>query len=105
LDFAPDLNELEQLIASGKPERARAKYASIGDRIERSAGEEARLTLEYLRAQILATEDDYTAAVDLAEPATMRGPRPTAKLSSISRHGSWTIRNSRGMPTIIWGWP
>ena len=66
MDFAPDLNELEQLIASGNLERARAKYASIADRIEHSAGEEARLTLEYLRAQILATEDDYAAAVDLA---------------------------------------
>jgi tetratricopeptide (TPR) repeat protein len=66
LDFAPDLNELEQLIASGKLERARAKYASIADRIERSAGEKVRLALEYLRALILATEDDYAAAVDLA---------------------------------------
>jgi tetratricopeptide (TPR) repeat protein len=67
LDFAPDLNELEQLIASGKLERARSKYASIADRMERSAGEDDRLTLEYLKAQILATGDDYSAAVELAE--------------------------------------
>jgi tetratricopeptide (TPR) repeat protein len=66
LDSAPDLNELSELIASGKLESARAKYASIVDRIGPAGSEEDRLSLELLRAQILASEDDYGAAAELA---------------------------------------
>ena len=72
MDLAPDLNELEQLIASGKLESARSKYASIADSADESTGEDDRLTLEYLKAQILAIEDDYKAAVDLAESLLTR---------------------------------
>jgi tetratricopeptide (TPR) repeat protein len=72
LEFAPELKELEHLIASGQIESARAKYASIADRIGVIGREEDSLSLEYLRAQILATGDDYQAAVDLAESLIKR---------------------------------
>jgi transcriptional regulator with AAA-type ATPase domain/tetratricopeptide (TPR) repeat protein len=65
LEFAPELNELEHLIASGKLETAREKYVSLADRIEASGRDEYRLGLEFLRAQILATGDDYKAATEL----------------------------------------
>lgn len=67
MKIAPELDELSGLIASGKLESARAKYASIADRIGTAGLEEDRLSLELLRAQILATEDNYREAVDLAE--------------------------------------
>jgi tetratricopeptide (TPR) repeat protein len=67
LEFAPELTTLSELIASGKLESARATYASIADRMGPTASEEDRLSLELLKAQILATGDDYQASADLAE--------------------------------------
>jgi len=67
VDFATELQNLQHLIAAGKLENARAKYMVIADGMRCSGEEEEQLLLEFFKAQILAGEDDYATAIDLAE--------------------------------------
>jgi transcriptional regulator with AAA-type ATPase domain/tetratricopeptide (TPR) repeat protein len=66
VDFATELRDLQHMIAAGKLESAGAKYKAIADRMGCSGGKEEQLLLGFLRAQILAGEDEYSAAIGLA---------------------------------------
>jgi DNA-binding NtrC family response regulator/tetratricopeptide (TPR) repeat protein len=67
VDVTGELRDLQRLIAAGKLASARGKYRSIADRMHRSAEEEEQLLLEFFKAQILAGEDDYATAIDIAD--------------------------------------
>lgn len=66
MDVTSQLRDLQHLISAGKLESAKGKYRAIADRMRCSGEEEEQLLLEFLKAQILAGEDDYSTAIDLA---------------------------------------
>jgi DNA-binding NtrC family response regulator/tetratricopeptide (TPR) repeat protein len=60
------------LIASGQHAIAKGKYRAIADRVRCSGEEEEQLVLEFFKAQILAGEDDYPSAIELADKLLRR---------------------------------
>lgn len=72
MDFATKLHDLQQLIAAGKLESAREKYRVVADGMRCSGEEVEQLLLEFFKAQILAGEDEYARAIDLAETLLKR---------------------------------
>jgi DNA-binding NtrC family response regulator/tetratricopeptide (TPR) repeat protein len=72
VDFASDLSDLQRLIASGQHAIAKGKYRAIADRVRCSGEEEEQLVLEFFKAQILAGEDDYPSAIELADKLLSR---------------------------------
>ncbi|MGQ9809766.1 MAG: sigma 54-interacting transcriptional regulator [bacterium] len=61
-----DLKYLEQLMSSGKISTAKLHYAAVADRLKLEGEEEEHLVLDLLKAQILAAEDRYQEAVEIA---------------------------------------
>ncbi len=61
-----DIKYLEQLISSGKISTAKLHYAAVTDRFKSEGEAEEHLVLELLKAQILAAEDRYQEAVEIA---------------------------------------
>lgn len=72
MDFDSELHNLQQLVAAGELENAKAKYRDIADGMGDSGEEIDRLTLELYRARILAAEDDYAGAIGLARNLLLR---------------------------------
>jgi tetratricopeptide (TPR) repeat protein len=72
VDFAAKLQDLQQLIAAGKLESAKAKYMAIADGLRPSGEEKEQLQMEFFKAQILAGEDDYAAAIEVANRLLIR---------------------------------
>jgi tetratricopeptide (TPR) repeat protein len=65
VDVAPDLNDLQHLIASGNLESAREKYRLIADQMQGSSRQDQQLLLEFYKAQILGGEDQYPQDLNL----------------------------------------
>jgi tetratricopeptide (TPR) repeat protein len=72
VDITSELSDLQQLIAAGKLKSARGKYRAIADRMQCSGEEEEQLVLEFLKAQILAGEEDYSTAIGIADRLLVR---------------------------------
>lgn len=61
-----ELSYLEELISSGKISTAKLHYAAVADRLKCHGEAEEQLLLELIKAQILAAEDRYQEAVEIA---------------------------------------
>jgi tetratricopeptide (TPR) repeat protein len=72
VDITSELSDLQHLIAAGKLKSARGKYRAIADRMQCSGEEEEQLVLEFLKAQILAGEEDYSTAIGIADRLLVR---------------------------------
>ena len=66
MDLKTELRHLEELIASGKLESAKLHYRTITDQLRCGAEQEEQVVLELVKAQILAGEDRYKDAIEVA---------------------------------------
>ncbi len=66
MDTKAELRHLEELIASGRLESAKLHYRTIADRLRCRGEQEEHVVLELFKAQILAGEDRYEDALDVA---------------------------------------
>jgi tetratricopeptide (TPR) repeat protein len=72
VDFAERLQDLKRMIASGKTEAARKHYEHLCALADDSGPAVPRLDLEMIRARLLAAQDEYRSAIDLAESLLRR---------------------------------